>query len=78
MKEIKIRFEQDGERFFVKRKSLFGWKYIGRSVDMGYGGFYEIYTASTKEELLNIVLENFYKVDKRFVRVIEYPTILIY
>lgn len=31
-----------------------------------------------KEELLTDVLENYYEVDKRFVRIKEYPTIQIY
>ena len=45
---------------------------------MGYGGFYEIYSAETKEDLLKQVLEDYYKVDKRFVQVIEHATIEIY
>jgi hypothetical protein len=45
---------------------------------MGYGSVTYKYSAVTKEELLEKVLEEYYKVDKRFVEIIEYPTIKIY
>ncbi len=45
---------------------------------MGYGSVTYDYSAETKEGLLNQVLEEYYKVDKRFVQVIEHATIEIY
>jgi len=79
MRTIKIRFIKHGKnKYTIQRKGWFRWKDIGYSVDMGYGGFYEIYSAETKEDLLKEVLENYYKVDKRFVQVIEHSTIKVY
>ena len=45
---------------------------------MGYGSVINDYSAETKEDLLTEVLEKYYKVDKRFVQVIEHATIEIY
>ena len=45
---------------------------------MGYGSVTNYYSAETKEDLLKEVLEEYYKVDKRFVQVIEHATIKIY
>ena len=79
MRTIKIRFIKHGKnKYTIQRKGCFRWKDIGYSVDMGYGGFYEIYSAETKEDLLKQVLEDYYKVDKRFVQVIEHATIKVY
>ena len=79
MRTIKIRFIKHGKnKYTIQRKGWFRWKDIGYSVDMGYGGFYEIYSAETKEDLLKEVLEDYYKVDKRFVQVIEHATIKVY
>ena len=79
MRTIKIRFIKHGKnKYTIQRKGWFRWKDIGYSVDMGYGGFYEIYSAETKEDLLKEVLEKYYEVDKRFVQVIEHATIEIY
>ena len=55
MRTIKIRFIKHGKnKYTIQRKGWFRWKDIGYSVDMGYGGFYEIYSAETKEDLLSI------------------------
>jgi hypothetical protein len=54
------------------------WKYIGYTVDLGYGSVYNLYCQDTKEKLLDEVLEKYYEVDKRFVEVTEYPPIKIY
>jgi hypothetical protein len=37
-----------------------------------------LYCKDTKEELLKDILENHYKIDKRFVEIIEYPEIKHY
>jgi len=79
MRTIKIRFIKHGKnKYTIQRRGWFKWKDIGYSVDMGYGGFYEIYSAETKEDLLKEVLENYYQTDKRFVQVIEHATIKVY
>lgn len=79
MKTIKIRFIKYGDKkYTIQRKGWFGWKDIGYSVDMGYGGFWERYSATTKEDLLKEVLEDYYQVDKRFVQVIEHAIINVY
>jgi hypothetical protein len=73
MKTIKLRFVERGGDFFVQRKTWIGWKYIGYTINMGYGAVYNLYREKTKEELLNTVLEKYYEVDKRFTQIIEYP-----
>lgn len=73
MKTIKLRFVERGGDFLVQRKTWSGWKYIGYTINMGYGSVYNLYCEKTKEELLNTVLEQYYKVDKRFTQIIEYP-----
>jgi hypothetical protein len=80
MRTIKIRFvKSKNANYHLQRKGWFGrWKDIGYSVDMGYGGFYMIYTAKTKEELLDEVLDKHYQVCRNHVEIIEYPTIKIY
>ena len=79
MRTIKIRFiKHRKNKYTIQRKGWFRWKDIGYSVDMGYGGFWERYSAETKEDLLKEVLENYYQTDKRFVQVIEHSTIKVY
>lgn len=79
MKTITVRFIKYGnKKYTIQRKGWFGWKDIGYSVDMGYGGFWERYSATTKEDLLKEVLEDYYQVDKRFAQVIEHATINVY
>jgi hypothetical protein len=73
MKTLKLRFVERRGDFLVQRKTWFGWKYIGYTINMGYGSVYNLYCEKTKESLLNTVLEKFYKVDKRFTQIIEYP-----
>jgi hypothetical protein len=55
-----------------------GWKYIGYTADTGYGSVRYLYCQNSKKELLEEVLEKYYKVDKRFVEITEYPTVKIY
>jgi hypothetical protein len=73
MKTIKLRFVERGGDFLVQRKTWSGWKYIGYTINMGYGAVYNLYCEKTKEELLKTVLEQYYEVDKRFTQIIEYP-----
>ncbi len=62
----------------MERKSIFGWKKIGYTINMGYGSVWWSYTSDNKKDLLSEVSEKHYEVDKRFIEVIEYPTIKIY
>lgn len=78
MKRVKIRFVERKEDFLIQRKTWFGWKYIQWVQDMGYGAIIYCYCADTKEQLLSRVLEEYYKIDKRFVQVTEYPPLKIY
>jgi hypothetical protein len=75
---IKIRFVKRKNDYLIQRKSFMGWKYIGYTVDLGYGSVYYLYGQDTKEKLLDEVLEKYYEVDKRFVEITEYPAIKIY
>ena len=84
-KTIKIRFvnrpgyKDSGGQFVIQRRTWYGgWKYIGYTINMGYGSIYEYYARRTKQEVLNAVLEHYYKVDKRFVNVTEYPGLKLY
>lgn len=80
MRTIKIRFVKNKiGSYNIQRKGWFGrWKYLGYSVDMGYGGFYQYYCGEKKEELLEEVLDEHYRVCKKHVEIIQYPTIKIY
>lgn len=78
MKTIKIRFFKEKNNYFIQKKVFFGWKYITYTINLGYGSITNRYVNSSKEELLNDVLENHYKMDKRFVKVIEHATIKIH
>ena len=81
MKTITIRFIKNSkykDNYTIQRRGWFGWKDITYTINMGYGSVTYDYSAETKEKLLNQVLEEYYKVDKRFVQVIEHATIEIY
>ena len=79
MTAIKIRFVKNCEDFYIQRKTIFGWTYITYSIGGGSGDTVDYrYTSKSKEALLSDILERYYKKDKRFVKVTEYPTILIY
>jgi hypothetical protein len=67
MKTIKIRFiyYPNRDRYTIQRKTLFGWKDITRRIDFGYGSGIEYYAGSTKEDLLNVVLDDYYIVNKK-------------
>lgn len=81
MKTITIRFIKNSkykDNYTIQRRGWFGWKDITYTINMGYGSVTYDYSAETKEGLLNQVLEEYYKIDKRFVQVIEHATIEIY
>jgi|LakMenE01Jun11ns_1017448.scaffolds.fasta_scaffold9432691_2 hypothetical protein len=80
MKTIKIRFiyYPNRDRYTIQRKTLFGWKDITRRIDFGYGSVIEYYAGSTKEDLLNVVLDDYYIVNKKHIRIVEYPELKYY
>jgi hypothetical protein len=79
MRKIKIRFVKRTGDYLIQRKTWLGrWKYLGYSVDMGYGGFYQLYCKDTKNELLDEVLDRHYQVCRKHVEIVEYPAIKIY
>lgn len=82
MKEIKIRFIERGnpiKDYLIQKKTWFGWKYFTYYVAGGFGDTIEyLYCKDTKEELLAVVLENHYQIDRRFVKIVEHPTIKRY
>jgi hypothetical protein len=47
-------------------------------VDMGYGGYWQSFTSTNKEELLKDVLDKHYMMCKKHVEIIEYPMIKVY
>jgi hypothetical protein len=76
MRIIKIRFVKNKKGYYnIQRKGWFRWKYLGYSVDMGYGGYYALYVGLTKESLLEEVLDKHYQVCRKHVEIIEYPMI---
>ena len=84
MKKAKIRFIEGGtgtsedRRFSIQQKRWYGWRQLGYWVDLGYGSFYEYFTAKTKEELLEKILDKYYKTSKKFITIMEYPMIKWY
>lgn len=78
MKTIKIRYVKRNDTYYMERKSFFGWRRIGYSVDMGYGGYWQSFTSTNKEELLKEVLDKHYMMCKKHVEIIEYPMIKVY
>ena len=79
MRTLQIRFVKKHNRYNIQRKGWFGkWGYLGYSVNMGYGTYYEYYNGETKESLLDEVLNRHYQVCKKHVEIIEHPTIKIY
>jgi hypothetical protein len=80
MRKIKIRFVKNKRgSYYIQRKGWFGrWRDIGYSVDMGYGGFYMVYSGDTKEALLDEVLDKHYQVCRNHVEIMEYPMIKLH
>ena len=79
MKTIKIRFINRGKDYLIQKKTWLGWKYISYFQMACSGDSIQYhYCKDTKDRLLEEVLEYHYKVDKRFVKVIEYPELKMY
>jgi len=80
MRKIKIRFVKNKRgNYYIQKKRWFGrWRDIGYSVDMGYGGYYMVYSGETKEALLDEVLDKHYQVCRNHVEIMEYPMIKLH
>ena len=80
MKKIRIRFiNRNNKDFLIQKKVWYGWTFMTYTVCAGFGDTISyLYCKDTKEELLKDILENHYKIDKRFVEIIEYPEIKHY
>jgi hypothetical protein len=77
-KTIKVRFVKHKESFMIQRKVWFGWTYIREVHSSNAGSVSFPYGHETKKGLLELVLEGYYRADKRFLTIKEYPTIKIH
>lgn len=79
-KTIKIRFieTEGGTNFSAQRKTWFGWRDIEYSRTSECGLCFYLYYHSTKEKLVDEILEKYYHTDRKFVTIIEYPSLKIY
>lgn len=78
MKTIKIRYVERNNTYNMQYKSWFGWKDLTYTIDMGYGGITNYYENKDKTKLLDEVLEKKFNTVRKFVTIIEYPTIKVY
>ncbi len=78
MKTIKIRYVERDNTYNMQYKSWFGWKDLTYTIDMGYGGITNYYENKDKTKLLDEVLEKKFNTVRKFVTIIEYPTIKVY
>ena len=79
MKTIKIRFVKCSNGYFAQRKTWYGkWKNISYTQHYGYAEVTYNYTADTKEVLLSIILDGYYKTCEKYVKIIEFPGLKIY
>ncbi len=84
MKIIKIRFieSKDSEGnidYNIQNKKMFGWKYFRYAQSGGAGDtFYYQYRESSKEILLQKIIDEVYCASKHHIKVVEYPMIKIY
>lgn len=76
--KIKIRYVERDNTYNMQYKSWFGWKDLTYTIDMGYGGITNYYENKDKTKLLDEVLEKKFNTVRKFVTIIEYPTIKVY
>ena len=75
MKTIKLRFIYylQADYYTCQKKTIFGWRDVGYTIDFGYGSGFNIYTRETKDNLIDEVLDKHFKTCKNHARIIEYP-----
>ena len=79
MKKIKIRFVLCKGVYHIQEKKWYGWRYINYRIVGGFGDvFYYAYYAQSTEILLTDVLNKYYKRNKDYIEITEYPLIKIY
>lgn len=78
MKRIKIRYVERDNTYNMQYKSWFWWKDLTYTINMGYGGITNYYENKDKTKLLDEVLEKKFNTVRKFVTIIEYPTIKVY
>jgi hypothetical protein len=86
MKTLKIRFVKNkncAEKFSIQRLTWYGrWKDIGFEVGVSSGEVSYInsylYRSTNKQQLLDMVIDDYFKVSKSGYNIIEYPMIKLY
>lgn len=82
MKKIKIRFvnvlRNDGSYLYIQRKNILGWRYFTYVVNGDAGSVSYRYNGKYKQGLLTAVIQDIYKTELKYVKIVEYPMIKIY
>jgi len=75
MELVKIRFAYCAKhnKYNIQRKTSFGWKDITYIKEKGYGPVKYLYYKETKKEILDAIVNDYFKVNKKHVVFIEYP-----
>jgi len=76
MKTIKIRFVKIDGNFYAQRKYLFGWSYITVSYFIGDEMTCCKLSKTSKEKLLQLLVEKYFSKYKKGIEIIEYPTLI--
>lgn len=78
MKNITIRFVKHKGTYMIQRRRFFSWFYIRETLESNAGHASFLYNSEDKKELLKKVLDEYFKVDKKFISITEMPTIKIH
>jgi len=75
MKKIKLRFIHylQKNNYSCQKKTFFGWRDVGYTINMGYGSVFNIYVKETKDELIDEVLDKHFKRTRKHTLILEYP-----
>ena len=81
-KVVKIRFienyNKEGNKLvnvYAEEKKWYGWSIIGYLVGTIGGSLFEAYKETSKEKLLNVIVDKYYETTKKHLIIKEYPTI---
>ena len=76
--EINIRFVEENSIYKIQRRTIFGkWVFINY-IPYGLVRIEMKFISTSKQQLIDKVLENYYEKPKSKVKVIEHPMIKIY
>ncbi|MFA5234198.1 MAG: hypothetical protein WC390_07345 [Sulfurimonas sp.] len=83
MKKIKIRYieeryRDDGIWYTLQIKKIFFWIDIKYRQCLPLNDNVQKYRKKTKEELFKIVMEDYFKINKTHMQIIEFPSIIKY